>query len=101
MSESDVGRIVDLIMQNPKLIEEIRGLAMGDDKSEKTITSGKDDPIAEPDKAEVEGQKEMKVIPNRRADLIGAMKPFLSEERGRTLDAMLRIGDVLDLLKAR
>ena len=42
MAENDISKIVGLIMQNPKLIEDIKGLVESDNKSESPSNSNED-----------------------------------------------------------
>ncbi len=108
MSEGGIGdlsKIVSLIMQNPKLIEEISALANGSDVGTEEAES-----ISNESPATVEVKAEPSVpaaaTSNRssgvaRAQLLGALKPFVSPERSGAIDSMLTIADILDVMKSR
>lgn len=104
MSESapDIARIVNLIMENPKLIEEISNMARADakqaDTSEPTepVTEVSAEPIAAPP------QPRQKSIHGRnRSQLLGALKPYVSRERAQAIDSMLSIVEILDAMTGR
>lgn len=110
MAEADLSRIISVIMENPTLIEEIRKtLSDSESKSKK----------AEPEESEGEkaveksGGKEetesaAKVTSprptgakSRRNSLLLAMRPYLSEERGRAIETMISVADVLFAIKEK
>ena len=98
MAETDLSKIVSLIMENPKLIEEIRSLGeKGESKSEVSeinkIEENKDAPplIAEADKSSA----------SKRKALLAAIKPYLSKERGRAIDSMISISEILDMMRTK
>ena len=81
----DLSGIVNLILSNPKLIEEIREMAnRKTDASESTAVFA----------AEAKAHRES------RARLFSALKPYLSEERRRAVDSMQQIADLIDVFKS-
>lgn len=92
----DISRIIKLIMDNPKLIEEIGDMV----KSEK---STKDEITPEPEKSAtsevptVAAPKSPKA--RGRQELLYALKPYLSEKRSRAIDSMLSVAEVFTMLK--
>ncbi len=90
----DLSRMISLIMENPKLIEEISKLAEGEEKSEEI----KEDSATEPVMAtrEVSGY-ESETKRASRTKLLGAMKSYLSPERARAVDTMMSILDILEI----
>lgn len=98
MADSDLSRIVNLIMENPALIEEIKGLASGGAGSEKAEEQ-KDPPapIEEREDAQIEAD-----LPKvRRRELLCALKPYVSEKRSRAIDSMLTIVEILDVMRSK
>jgi hypothetical protein len=100
----DLSRVVNLIMQNPKLIEEISNLVAKDSghepKEEATAS------LPEKEDAEKVSFEPTYTTPQsggreRRAHLLGALKPYVSKERARAIDSMISIVDMLDMMKAR
>ena len=101
----DLSKIVNLIMQNPKLIEEISALAKNyqntsTELSEMTPAEKKEAPS---DEAVVKNDTYALPKPkrSRRGELLSAMKPYLSNERAKALDSVLTIAEILDLMKER
>ena len=92
----DLSSIVNLIMQNPSLIEQISALAKqgSPNESEPTedekISAQEDPPIAEHTVAPL-GK-------THRRELLNAMKPYLSENRRAAIDSMSSIMDVIDVM---
>ena len=99
----DLSKIVNLIMENPKLIEEISNLA----KNEKPTSPEAEESISESNNnsaeniAAVDTYTTQKPRKSRRVELLGAMKPYLSDERAKALDSVLTIAEILDLMKER
>lgn len=102
----DIGRVVGLIMENPQLIEQISSLALQKsdnpkaDEAEKTAT----------DEENVMRTIEAPVPPtysapspqrSNRAQLLGALKPYVSHERAKAIDSMISIADILEMMKSR
>ena len=98
MADSDLSRIVNLIMENPALIEEIKGLASGGAVSEKREEPKEDPaPIEEREDAQIEAD-----LPKvRRRELLCALKPYVSEKRSRAIDSMLTIVEILDVMRSK
>ncbi len=115
----DLSGIVNLILSNPKLIEEIREMAnRKNDASDMTTAAPQtpDTPLAEraaestDDSAEKgdDGASESTAVfaagakahRESRARLFSALKPYLSEERRRAVDSMQQIADLIDVFKS-
>ena len=95
----DLSKIVDLIMQNPKLIEEISALA----RDSETVSEDVGD-------TEIEETSKVSATPEEvrggsmrehRRELLSAMKPYLSEGRRSALDSMSSILDIIDVMVKR
>lgn len=105
MSENGIGdlsKIVSLIMENPKLIEEISNLAKRDDSTEvqaEEVQKGED--VAEASVPVMSTRAQTPHTASSRARLLGALKPYVSEGRANAIDSMLSIADILDMMKAR
>jgi hypothetical protein len=101
----DIGRVVGLIMENPALIEQIASLAKGQESSA-TEPVEASEPIQSV-KAEEPPQPVSQPIYTQcsdranRARLLGALKPYLSDERAKAIDSMISIVDVLSMMKTR
>ncbi len=105
MAENDLGKIVNLIMQNPELIEQIKRLG------EKNEDTGADSEAVTAD-TQAEPTLEKEEIPtnvaignanerSRRRELLCALKPYVSEERSRAIDSMMSIADILDVMRSK
>ena len=95
MAEQDLSKIINLIMENPDIVERIKNL--GKDES----ADGKAEVITPPTDIGEEKEIAPEKKPSKRRELIYALKPYLSDERGRAIETMLSITDVLDMMKTR
>ena len=101
MSEStpDLSKIIGVIMENPDIIKRISELAGMNEKPQESIAL-----------KEAEQMKEPSVEPtvstaasssSKRKQLLGALKPYMSDGRSRAMDSMMAIAEILDMMKAR
>ena len=102
-STPDIAKVVNLIMENPKLIEEISSMV---NKSETT-------PGDSPGSAEKEEAKESSHANDdpdtsvkgnsqshkNRSQLLAALKPYVSKQRAQAIDSMITIVNILDTMK--
>lgn len=100
MDAPDIGSIVSMIMSNPGLVEQIAGMVKGGSTNEP-------EPKVEAN-ADIEPAVEREALPPiqsdkrvHRAMLANAMKPYLSENRQRAIDAMLSIADIIDITREK
>ena len=102
MSESeglDLSKVVNLIMENPHLIEEISKLAKGSESPETSVAPAEEAAVApSPPPVATYTQTEAR---SKRHELLSAMKPYLSKERAKAIDSMITIADILGLMKER
>ncbi len=101
MAEADLSKIVSLIMENPKLIEEIKGLA--EEKNE-PVNENTENTERQAQASEVLGatyEPVQNAVKLKRRDLLSALKPYVSEERGRAIDSMMSLSDIFDMIKTR
>lgn len=98
MAEADLSKVIGMIMENPTLVREIREMVErsgNDELSTQSINKG--DPessIRKSSEDAHEGHHQ-----NRRNDLLRAIRPYLSEERGKAIESMIAIADILSLSK--
>ena len=109
---ADIGRIVSLIMENPKLIEEISSLAKADsaERGEQPAPPVTDEMQGKPSdtmqdnsatvRAASEPASRMQSEKNR-SHLLAALKPYVSRERAQAIDSMLTVVEILDAMKRR
>ena len=99
----DLSRIVGLIMENPKLIEEISSLVKNDSQSINNTEAITATP-------EVNRENQMEETPilttkvdsarkKNRSELLSAFKPYVSTERAKAIDSMISIANVLDAMR--
>jgi hypothetical protein len=93
----DLSRIVNMIMENPSLVAQISAMANGasenEQKEDKEVTSEASAPAT----PTAGGASKS----TNRARLLGAMKPYLSKERGQAIDTMISIAEILELSRRR
>ena len=99
----DLSRIVSLIMQNPDLIRQIEVLASKDkENTEAEVASSESEEPTERVAAEV--SIPASAMPQRadkrekRTQLLSALRPYVSEKRGKTIDTLLGAMDLWDLV---
>ena len=103
----DIGKVIGLIMENPQLIEQIANLARQNSPSENNPEELKVEATAAAVKEEVvptvtaPTYKSATHQRGNRAQLLGALKPYVSEERAKAIDSMISIADILDMMRAR
>lgn len=108
---ADISKILGIIMENPEIIEKIKEMAQGGEKGEENSSLPEEIKSAEPDQVPTaapiaNGTAEAAAIPKgrdkkRRHDLLCAIKPYVSAERGRAIDTMLSVVEVLEIMKTR
>ena len=102
----DVGKVINLIMENPALIEQISNLAKGQERAapEEAREETASEPVATiEENTQVHSQPTYAKPPERlnRAHLLGALKPYVSKERAKAIDSMISIADILDMMRPR
>ena len=93
----DLSKIVNLIMQNPSLIEQISKLANPKEETSDTPTPRISEETAAAPSA-VQESVHTRSIKDNRSTLINAMKPYLSEHRQNALDSMSSILEVIEVM---
>ena len=99
----DLSRIVGLIMENPKLIEEISSLV----KQESGVEPENEVEVQSQEAQTVEKAEEVSVLTTNvdnsrkknRSELLSAFKPYVSSERAKAIDSMISIANVLDAIR--
>ncbi|MBE6644203.1 MAG: hypothetical protein E7612_02340 [Ruminococcaceae bacterium] len=102
MSDTDLSKIIGLIMENPKLIEEIKNLASKENKEEtEPIDEIKEKAANEAIKTNTEAEVPIENSSRiKRRELLCALKPYVSESRGKAIDSMMSIADILDMMRS-
>ena len=99
MAETDISRVISLIMENPKLIEEIKSLA---DKGEADDTAAKDTAVTPVEYEEETEPLSQPIRPKRRRqELLTALKPYISEERRKAVESFVTIAEILDMMREK
>lgn len=97
MAETDLSKVINLIMENPEIVEQIKNMVEASDKKE-LDTEQKEGPpktvaAAKTENTYSEGHT------SRRNDLLRAIRPYLSEERGKAIESMITIADIISATK--
>ena len=107
MAEADLSKVISVIMENPTLIEEIRKTLT---KAEINEEKGDTVPPVSEKAAENESVADSEITSraaygqkgkSKRNDLLRAMRPYLSPERGRAIESMISVADILFALKEK
>ena len=102
---TDISKIMGLIMENPEIIEKIK-LMMKENSSDESheqtrkseSTDNHEEPVmAEPERTDDTYKKQS--AKKRRNELLCALKPYVSSERSRAIDTMLSVIEVIDIMK--
>ena len=109
MSENqglDISKVVGLIMENPALIEQIANLAKSKDTPPPAESKAVEEAPKQSENPPVQASSEATYLQKPRgvqdrSRLLGALKPYVSEERAKAIDSMLTIAEILDMMKAR
>ena len=118
MAEADLSKIVDMIMKNPGIIEEIKGLMTSNENvsTENSIESSAEKESMPSDAVSPESIPSSTVASDttdyigakinngeraRRSELLRALKPYVSNERGRVIESMMSIADILDMMRVK
>ena len=94
----DLSKIVSMIMERPDLISEIANLG-------KKAVDEKKEEVREEIVTDTEPEVQTKSVPtagtpiNKRAHLLNALKPYLSEKRAAAVDSILTFSEVFDLMR--
>ena len=97
----DLSKIVGLIMQNPSLISEIQSLVQKGDNADTPEVKDEVKEVKEEEPTIAKPASTRESRNERRARLLSAMKPYLKDERARSIDTMLMIADMLDTVRSK
>ena len=95
----DISRVIGVLMENPEILEKISALVKGDDKAPEVPappTEEKNAAIPTYTEAVLKGVKH-----SRRAQLLGALKPYVKSERAQAIDSVIAIADILDMMRGK
>lgn len=95
----DISKVINIIMENPALIEQISSLVKQDE-----VQNEEAQPVSSSEKKEEVARPVSYTPPSDKANrtrLLGALKPYLSSERAKAIDSMISIAEVLDMMKTR
>ena len=100
----DLGRIISMIMENPALVEQISAMAKGGqaDSAPKIEPSEEAEQKVTEVASQVPKYQGSTATPkSNRAQLLEALKPYVSADRGKAIDSMLTIATILETMKTR
>ena len=109
MAQPDLSKIVSIIMENPKLVEEIRDMISKSEVSDSPVEEKNElsETVAEKEISETAAQATYKSVAptnshaTRRNELLRAMQPYVSKERSRAIESMITIADLLLAFKEK
>ena len=97
MSELDLSSVINLIMENPELVNKIKSLAEeGGQKAPKTDAV----PTVKEAVKEEEPPRVKERAVAKRAELLRALSPYISDNRKKAIETFMSIADILDLMRA-
>ena len=97
MAEADLSKVINLIMENPSLVGQIRNMV---ERTEETDTE-KTEKSVPPETTQTVSKENTYSDghASRRNDLLRAIRPYLSEERGKAIESMITIADIISATK--
>ncbi len=97
MAEVDISKVISVIMENPKLLDEIKSLAANEGASEPpTAESSEPSEVHTAYTAEPPPQKRSK-----RTELLDALKPYISDERKKAIESFITIAEILEVMRGK
>lgn len=107
-ANTDVSKIIGLIMENPDIIERIKSLSSAAESESKEASVKSEDEAVKESVVQKESTESVATYAKaqrhdkrKRSELLCALKPYLSESRSKAIDTMLNIFEVIDLMKVR
>ena len=103
-SMPDIGKLVELIMKNPQIIEQISNLALADKDAQGTTgqaSEASDEPMIAESTSSEAGAFSSESEGKKRTRLLYALKPYLSERRAKALDSVMTFSEIFDTMKSR
>ena len=99
MADTDISKVISLIMENPSLIEEIKGLVDKED----TKTEAEHAVVETPVKLDAEAPISSRQTHSkkRRQELLSALKPYISDERKKAVESFVTIAEILDMMREK
>lgn len=97
MAEADLSKIINLIMENPALIEQIKSMVGSAENTEQK--SSESDIQSEKISTPTAENTYQVAQSSRRNDLLRAIRPYLSEGRGKAIESMITIADIISVTK--
>lgn len=105
--QPDLSRLVNLIMENPSLIAEISQLSKKPSRPEAEASDQHPEGEQSGERAEAMppappavGDRSASGGRDRRDRLLGALKPYLSEDRARALSSIEAIANLIDVMRS-
>ena len=98
MAEADLSKIVSLIMENPHIIDEIKRLAENSEGTGDSSSITSEAPIIKTEETETSAPPVSHPKSKRRRELLTALKPYVSGERGQAIESIMTIADILDAM---
>ena len=99
MADIDISKVINVIMENPKLLDEIKNLAAKENLADESKTA------AQPIEEEVHTAPPIPEVSTRtkskRTELLDALKPYISDERKKAIESFVTIAEILEVMRAK
>ena len=96
MAEVDISKVISIIMENPKLLDEIKSLAASD-KIENTAA----EELTEPTEVHIPTAIPEPQRRSKRTELLDALKPYISDERKKAIESFITIAEILEVMRGK
>lgn len=98
MADVDISKVINIIMENPKLLDEIKSLAAKEEEKNDT-------PELIEEKSEVHTSAPIphseQKSRSKRSELLDALKPYISDERKKAIESFVTIAEILEVMRAK
>ena len=96
MAEVDISKVISVIMENPKLLDEIKSLAANESTSEPPTAQS-----SEPSEVHTAYTAEPPQKRSKRTELLDALKPYISDERKKAIESFITIAEILEVMRGK
>lgn len=98
MADVDISKVINIIMENPKLLDEIKGLAAQQQSREEVPEIP-----AEPETihTSIPTPPPAQKSRSKRTELLDALKPYISDERKKAIESFITIAEILEVMRSK
>ena len=100
-STPDLSLVISVLMENPDVLEKISSLLKGNSEAQTAAPTVSEQKEASADTASTYESPIPDAKRSRRAQLLGALKPYVKRERAAAIDSVIAIADIMDMMRRK